>query len=362
MAVKILIAASCVSMVAFCGLLTAIGLSAFNTRKSTEKTLFVRTHVAAYFVSLLCCDLLQAIGSIMNQKWVTNQAVYVGEFCTIQGGIKQASDIGLAIFTFIIAVHTFLILFLRWHIRRYALWLTLTAAWTGIAAIVLSGPALISNNRHGPFFGIAGYWCWITKPYAVEQITLDYMFMFGSVTFSFILYTLVFLRLRGNIVLSGWYIAFRWANKSQNAIWRGRNFADNQLLMIARQMMLYPVAYTVVILPIASVRFSGYSVTVPFAATIFADTVFLLSGTINVTLFITTRRVLPPQSIIPSLFSMGPKMMETSNQPDSEANYLGESMEKTTEDSSSDIKGPDSDGGSVMSMANEHMEEPVTHE
>jgi hypothetical protein len=59
-----------------------------------------------------------------------------------------------------------------------------------------------------------------------------------SSTFSFILYLLVFLRLRGNIVLSGWYIAFRTVNKSKNATWRGRNFADDYMMTIARQMML----------------------------------------------------------------------------------------------------------------------------
>jgi hypothetical protein len=62
--------------------------------------------------------------------------------------------------------------------------------------------------------------------------------MFMSAGFSFILYSLVFLRLRGNIVVSGWYIAFRKANKSKNASWRGRDFADNQMMTIARQMML----------------------------------------------------------------------------------------------------------------------------
>lgn len=36
-----------------------IQLSAFHTRKSTDNNLFVRTHVAAFFVSLLFCDILQ---------------------------------------------------------------------------------------------------------------------------------------------------------------------------------------------------------------------------------------------------------------------------------------------------------------
>ena len=62
--------------------------------------------------------------------------------------------------------------------------------------------------------------------------------MFMSALLSFILYSLVFLRLRGNIIVSGRYIAFRTANRTKNASWRGRDFADNQMMTIARQMML----------------------------------------------------------------------------------------------------------------------------
>jgi hypothetical protein len=62
--------------------------------------------------------------------------------------------------------------------------------------------------------------------------------MFMSALFSFILYTLVFFRLRGNIVVSGWYVVFRKANTNKNASWRGRDFADNQAMAIAKQMLL----------------------------------------------------------------------------------------------------------------------------
>jgi hypothetical protein len=87
---------------------------------------------------------------------------------------------------------------------------------------------------------------------------------------------------------------------------------------------LLQVAYTVVILPIAAARFSDWAgKDVPFDVTIFwsvslpvnidlrsswegsiSDTVFLLSGIVNVTLFTTTRRILPPGSIKLPRFSV----------------------------------------------------------
>lgn len=185
--------------------------------------------------------------------------------------------------------------------------------------------------------------------------------MFMSALFSFILYSLVFLRLRGNVVVNKWYIVFRRANKSKNASWRGRDFADNQMMTVARQMLLYPVAYTIIILPIAVSRFSSFAGNeVPFGITIFCDTVFLLSGAVNVILFTATRRVLPPKSIIPGRYIISqPMPVEVSIENDPDAYYRTDQIEKTP---TSIFKRTDSyvsDSGSDLSIPNEQGEELV---
>ncbi|KAJ6617302.1 hypothetical protein B0H10DRAFT_1878453 [Mycena sp. CBHHK59/15] len=292
--VTVLVVISCLSLIAVVGLLSAISLSAFNTRSSIGQHLFVRTHVAAYFISLLFCDLVQAIGSILNAKWIRGMAVEVGDVCVLQGVLKQIADVGTAFWTFVIALHTFCLLFLELKSRRFVLWTTLIAGWSGIATIVMVGPATLDTTHRRPFFGISGYWCWITPEYPTERVTLDYMFMFMAAAFSFVLYSLIFLRMRGNIMLSGKGIQFQRSGTSE---WRGKQF-ENKAMAIARQMLLYPVAYTILILPIAASRFSSWSGNdVPFPVTIFSAAVFLLSGIVNVTLFTTTRRILPPDSI-----------------------------------------------------------------
>jgi len=361
--VLVLVVTSCISLTAVFFLLVVISLSAFNTRKSTDQNLFVRTHVAAYLISLLVCDLMQAVGSIMNMKWVQHMEVYVGSLCTIQGIIKHTSDVGTALFSLVIAIHTFCVLFLRWKMRNYVLWLTLISAWSAIATLVIAGPAALDTVRRGPFFGIAGYWCWISPGYATERITLDYMIMFISAILSFILYSLVFLRLRGNIIVSGWYIAFRRANNVKNAPWRGHESTDNHMIIIAKKMLLYPVAYTIVILPISAARFTAFSgKKVPFAATIFCATVFLLSGTINVILFTSTRRILPPKSIFPKFSISRPKPVTTSFGDDPEAYYRSTDPNEQKETPTSVFKRAESyvsDGGSEGSLPMEHGEEPV---
>ncbi|KAF8070358.1 hypothetical protein FPV67DRAFT_1668221 [Lyophyllum atratum] len=228
--VQILVVVSCISLLAVVVLLLAIALSAFNTRGSFDKHLFVRTHVAAYFVSLLLCDFIQV--------WVHRMGVYFGETCVLQGVLKQTSDIGTAVWTLVIAVHTFCLLFLELKTRAFVLWITLLGGWSAIAALVILGPATLNTERRGPFFGVSGYWCWISPNYPTQRITLDYLFMFLAAFMSFILYILIFLRFRGNVVRSGWRIRFRKANAAGSDGWPGRKFTDDQAVLIAKQMLL----------------------------------------------------------------------------------------------------------------------------
>lgn len=62
-------------------------------RHSSEKTLFVRTKVAMYFVSLLLCNLAQGIGGVLNIAWIVEDRVYVGVACTAQGAFKQIGNV-----------------------------------------------------------------------------------------------------------------------------------------------------------------------------------------------------------------------------------------------------------------------------
>jgi len=47
-------------------ILTYCKISAFNTRKLVDRHLFVRTHIATYFLCLLVCDCLQGLSERFN--------------------------------------------------------------------------------------------------------------------------------------------------------------------------------------------------------------------------------------------------------------------------------------------------------
>jgi hypothetical protein len=99
---------------------------------------------------------------------------------------------------------------------------------------------------------------------------------------SFILYVLVFLRLRGNIVIpEGSHVPrFIWVPRAK--AWKlqaNRDAVDAHMTDVAKQMIWFPVAYTIVIIPIAVDRFvSDADNEAPFPWLVFADSLFMGSG------------------------------------------------------------------------------------
>ena len=127
---------------------------------------------------------------------------------------------------------------------------------------------------------------WVGLLYVAE---MDYAHEFLRTQFFFsgamssVLYVLVFLRLRGNIVVpEGSHVPkFIWVPRAK--AWKlqaNRDAVDAHMTGAARQMIWFPVAYTIIILPITVDRFvSGTNHKVPFPWFVFADSLFMSSGT-----------------------------------------------------------------------------------
>lgn len=292
--VSIVLVASLLSFIAVLTLLVAISLSAFNTRRSIDRFLFVRTHAAAYFISLMLCWLLQSIASVMNSHWLKYNAIFPGNFCDAQGALKHIADVGAAVWTFVMAANTFTHLFLELDPKRYAMWIVLSGGWIFTGIIVGAGTAVANADKtRGPFYNVNGVGCWISPEYEVQLVTLGYMIMLSSALLSTILYVMTFLRLRGNIVGNGWKLSFRRVGNSGD-----KYFSNNRTMLVAKQMLLFPLAYSILIFPLAITRFIAWSgKAVPFELTIFSVSIYMLSGFVNVFLFTTTRRILPLSSM-----------------------------------------------------------------
>lgn len=264
------------------------------------------THIPVLFGSLLVSNLLQSTGTIVNSRWVSLGKVSSGTLCSFQGGIKQAGNVGTAVWTFMLAMHAFRLLFLRTRVSRRSKWLLLGLGWFFVVFVVAIGPLAIKKKTRGPYFGPAGFWCWITKQYPAEQICLEYMMEWMSAFLSFLLYVAVLLRVRGNLIQDAtgkW--SLRWVPRSES--WQlsfARDYLDSCTVKMAAIIVWYPVIYTVLIVPISIARFASYAgAQVPVAVTFLADFIFALGGFANLMLFLGTRRFIPDVSTIPD-FSM----------------------------------------------------------
>ncbi|VDB99557.1 unnamed protein product [Peniophora sp. CBMAI 1063] len=303
-------------LIATVGLLTAIVLSAVFTRHAKDSNLFVRTSLVFYFVSALVCEALSALSGVMTATWISDMQVFSGGLCTAQGFFKHFSDVGLAIWTVVITVQAFIVL---WRAQEssqdgsakeftFALlgrtlpaimfykWFILSTTWFAIGFIVMLGPAIGSGTDHGDFYGVFGESCGITAGYLPE-----------SVVFSSLVIIIAFLTSIGLFVWICYAIKPRsFRNESEVGFpEKSKDKAGRLSVEVARYMTWYPLVYFVCVLPAIIETIIYWSGTaIPVGYSVFVDTVYHLMGIINASVFVFTPHpgpLLPhkPESLLP---------------------------------------------------------------
>ncbi|KAG8906591.1 hypothetical protein FRB99_006546 [Tulasnella sp. 403] len=264
-----------------------------------EKWYFFRSHVDYYFLSLLISDLIMSTGSMMTAAWVitANGNVPRGAYCSAQGAIKQVGNVGTALATLVIAVHTFSVLVLRW---RPSDDLRLPLAVIAIIWLFLLCISAIPGNILDHYYGPSTYWCWIEAHWFGQRLGLEYALYWLTAFVNICLYVPLFLCLRGNLKVGDdavtpdsrarFRVQWQWLTHSrENLTWRDPE-EKNLQRRVARQMLSYPIAYLFIILPISVTRWMGFQgKSVPYQATCFAAAIFSSSGLVNTTLYLITR-------------------------------------------------------------------------
>ncbi|GAW06058.1 hypothetical protein LENED_007951 [Lentinula edodes] len=294
---------ACCSALLVSSLLVYIFYSAVVIKRGATRTWKVSTHVHCYFVNLLIFDLIQAIGGMIDVKWVADAGVTEGSLCTAQGILKQMGDVGVALSSAAIALHTFCVLVLRRNATARTAAAVLILIWIFIALIVgLS----IATHKGKDYYGNTEYWCWITGHYGFERIALEYFWLWLAGCINLVCYGIMALVVKGILVVDG--RRFRFIG------WKGHGFQNGLRMLsnidkltgadrvqandIAMRMLFYPLIYLAGIVPITVVRFMAFAgSSVPFSATAFASITFSSSGVFNVVLFAMTRPKLLPHRV-----------------------------------------------------------------
>ncbi|KAJ8520196.1 hypothetical protein ONZ45_g2995 [Pleurotus djamor] len=201
------------------------------------------------------------------------------------GILMQLGNFSTAYFTIVIAVHTFLTLVL--HKRQSLKVCAFTAAfgWVSTAMVVFS--PLYFKETDGKLYGPSGFSCGITLKYPKVQI-------FTASVLTAILYALIFLVLRGTLMIKGGLRLNLGPPPSSRGLYTSEGY-HCFITAVARSMLWYPFAYIILLIPYSITRMlvlSGFSV--DFGGIALAFTLFYLLGFANVVLLYNTFRILGP--------------------------------------------------------------------
>ncbi|KAI9445897.1 hypothetical protein H4582DRAFT_1868838 [Lactarius indigo] len=265
----------------------------------------LQTPADIYMLSLFLYETIQAVGGILNIRWAHDEVVTTGPYCMAQGIFKQAGSLGVALISLILAVHTFTIAL--WSVGVEARYFAFGfVAFTCLFVALWAG---ISNGVHKDFEVPTPYWCSIGPKYNKEHLASKYIWMWITLFASVVLYVPVYFWMKGHFSVDGekWY-KFRLV-KSKVEYSKRRATLGILLYVLAiilphaaDKLFSYPLAYSLVVIPLSVTRWLQFNhKSVPSAATFFGDIMFNLSGAINVLLFLIVRPHLllfaPPEEL-----------------------------------------------------------------
>ncbi|KAI0276618.1 hypothetical protein BGY98DRAFT_934918 [Russula aff. rugulosa BPL654] len=219
-----------------------------------------------YMFSLFVFEILQAIGGSLNIRALLHA----------QGLVEQIGELGVALITLFLAIHTFVAAVLQVGLKARGVALSLVC----LACVFITLWVAIGAGIHKNYETPTPYWCWISPQFPGERLGGLYIWMWIAL-FASTIYIPLYFWAEGFWSVDEEY-KFHWWNVEKRVGYVQRRATLG--------MLLYPLAYSLVVLPLTiagRLQFSHHHVS--SAATFFASSMFHLSGAINVLLFLIVR-------------------------------------------------------------------------
>ncbi|PIG80848.1 integral membrane protein [Aspergillus arachidicola] len=250
----------------------------------TYRLVFWRSNYARYIgynqyivliYNLVLADLQQSLAFLICLKWITENKIEASSAaCFLQGFWLQIGDPGSGLFVLAIAVHTFLLVALGHKLSHRAFVCGVVGVWLFVAILVI-----IPLASHGRFVFIpSGAWCWISEEYEPIRLWTHYIWIFLAEFGTVCLYAIMWFQLRRRI-------------KQSAILGNSQTESLKRLRRVIGYMIIYPVAYIVLSLPLAAGRMAtaqGQTPSIAFFCV--AGAVITSSGLVDVLLYTLTRR------------------------------------------------------------------------
>ncbi|KAL4979619.1 G protein-coupled glucose receptor regulating Gpa2-domain-containing protein [Aspergillus desertorum] len=283
--------------------------------------------------NLVIADIQQSLAFLICAKWYADNKIAANTAaCFLQGFWLQVGDPASGIFVLAIAFHTFYLVALGKKLSYRAFVSIVVGLWVFVAILVI-----IPIAAHGKdVFTPSGAWCWIDERYEPIRLGTHYFWIFFAEFGTVSLYAILWFQLRRRI--------------KQSAILGSTHIESlKRLRRVVGYMVIYPIAYIILSLPLAAGRMAtarGDTPSVVYFCV--AGALITSSGLVDVLLYTLTRKNLIIESE-PSLdksyqkFSSGKNRLNTTTDPknirtDISAlrTYKGGDDEERTRDGSTD--------------------------
>lgn len=215
----------------------------FLTWRSHYKTFIGYNQYIVLFLNLVFADLLQATSFLVSFYWIAKNAILAPTpACTAQGFLLHFGDVASAFFVLSIAIHTSATAAFGKRVA-YGLFATgIGITWLFTFFLTILGVALYGKR----YFVRAGAWCWVSSDYEPERLALHYIWLFIAEFGLIIIYLITFFKLRSKT---------RALFEDQGALGSRQNKSTVEAVnRITKLMMLYPMVYVVLTLPLSSTR------------------------------------------------------------------------------------------------------------
>ncbi|KZS94082.1 hypothetical protein SISNIDRAFT_57650 [Sistotremastrum niveocremeum HHB9708] len=240
-----------------------------------------------YVLSLICSDMMQAIGGILNIRWINEGVVKCSSYCDAQGIIQNMGETGSAMATIAIALNTFVVIFFRKQpVKLWAAVLIASSIWGFCVFFPVIG-FLVFRHSSSPFLAPTPFWCWIGSHYAGDRIGGEYLWLWIAALESFVLYVPLFFILLQGTEAGGrkwWQLMFLSNTDSEDEV--------DDVRAASFKMLLFPFTYSVLVVPLSVCRWVlfRHPHAVPSQATFAVYSLFSLMGLVDVLLLINMRR------------------------------------------------------------------------
>ncbi|EAU34816.1 conserved hypothetical protein [Aspergillus terreus NIH2624] len=225
--------------------------------------------------NLVLADLQQSLAFLICIKWIVEDKITASSSaCFLQGFWLQVGDPSSGLFVLAIAFHTFLLVTMGHKLSHRVFVAFVVGLWGFVAVLVI-----IPIASHGRYVFIpSGAWCWINEEYEPIRLWTHYIWIFLAEFGTVCLYAIMWFQLRRRI--------------AQSAILGASHIESlKRLRRVIGYMVIYPVAYIVLSLPLAAGRMAtarGETPSVVYFCV--AGALITSSGLVDVLLYTLTRR------------------------------------------------------------------------